>query len=108
MEPLILLIFRFRNNFFLFFQNQANKNNCLWQFIDDNYLTVFRNENRKVKNERRKEVLVFYFGLEPFLLTLLLVCPGGSLDMLATLPHSYFSLEITLQTHETRYSGDDG
>lgn len=76
---LILLIFRFRNNFFLFFQNQANKNNCLWQFIDDNYLKVFRNENRKVKDERRKEVLVFYFGLEPFLLTLLLVCLGGSL-----------------------------
>lgn len=28
--------------------------------------------------------------------------------MLATSPHSCFSLKITLQTHETRYSGDAG
>lgn len=40
LEPLILLILRFRDNFLLFFQNQVNKNNRLWPFIDDNYLKV--------------------------------------------------------------------
>lgn len=108
LEPLILLILIFRNNFLLFFQNQVNKNNRLWPFIDNNYMKMLGNDNREVKDEKRKEVLVFYVGLEPFLWTLLPGLPWRVSDMLTTSPHSYFSLKITLQTHETRYSGDAG